>query len=120
MAFVPPARHLLRAKDLADARYFEPLTVADLARRAHLSPRTFARRFTEEMGTSPLQWLVEQRVRRAQELLETTDEPIERIAGRAGFGSAVNLRQHFRRVTSVPPQTYRHVFRSANSRASIA
>jgi transcriptional regulator GlxA family with amidase domain len=114
------AADLAPALDWARGHLHEPLTVADLARRAHLSPRTFARRFTEEMGTSPLQWLVEQRVRRAQELLETTDEPIERIAGRAGFGTAVNLRQHFRRVTSVPPQTYRHVFRSANSRASIA
>jgi transcriptional regulator GlxA family with amidase domain len=55
--------------------------------------------------------LVEQRVRAAQELLETTDEPVERIAVHAGFGTAVNLRQHFRRITSVSPQTYRHVFR---------
>jgi transcriptional regulator GlxA family with amidase domain len=114
------AAELAPALNWARAHLHEPVTVADLARRARLSPRTFARRFTEEMGTSPLQWLVEQRVRLAQELLEVTDEPIERIATRAGFGSAVNLRQHFRRVTSVPPQTYRHVFRAANSRASMA
>jgi transcriptional regulator GlxA family with amidase domain len=92
-------------------RLHQPLTVAELAHQAHLSPRTFARRFRHELGTSPLRWLVEQRVRLAQELLETTDEPVERIAGRTGFGTAVNLRQHFRRITSVSPQTYRHVFR---------
>lgn len=92
----------------------QPLAVADLARQAHMSPRTFARRFVESLGTTPLQWLVEQRIRLAQELLETTDEPVERIAGRCGFGSAVNLRQHFRRITSVSPQTYRHVFHRGN------
>lgn len=88
-----------------------PLTVAELARKAHMSPRTFARRFRDGLGTSPLQWLVEQRVRLAQELLETTDEPVERIAGRTGFGTAVSMRQHFHRIAGVSPQTYRHVFR---------
>ena len=97
--------------DWARQRIDQPLTVADLAREAHLSPRTFARRFNDEIGLSPLRWLVQQRVRRAQELLETTDEPVERIARRTGFGTAANLRQHFGRVTSVSPQTYRHVFR---------
>lgn len=97
--------------DWARQHLDQPLTVAQLARQAHMSERTFARQFRDAFGTSPLQWLVEQRVRMAQELLETTDEPVERIAGRAGFGSAVNLRQHFRRITSVSPQTYRHVFR---------
>ncbi len=97
--------------DWARQHLDQPLTVAQLAHRAHLSPRTFARRFRDALGTSPLQWLVEQRVRVAQELLETTDEPVERIARRAGFGNPVNLRKHFRRVTSVSPQTYRHVFR---------
>jgi transcriptional regulator GlxA family with amidase domain len=96
--------------DWARQRLDRPLTVADLAREAHLSPRTFARRFADEIGMSPLRWLIQQRVRLAQELLETTDEPVERIARRAGFGTAANLRQHFGRVTSVSPQTYRHVF----------
>ncbi|MFK3980802.1 helix-turn-helix domain-containing protein [Micromonospora sp. NPDC050397] len=99
--------------DWARGHLDQPLTVAELAHRAHLSPRTFARRFRDTVGTSPLQWLVEQRVRVAQELLETTDEPVERIARRAGFGNPVSLRRHFRRVTSVSPQTYRHVFRRA-------
>jgi len=97
--------------DWARHRRDQPLSVAQLAHQAHMSPRTFARRFGELLGTSPLQWIVEQRVRMAQELLETTDEPVEQIAGRAGFGTAVSLRQHFRRITSVSPQTYRHVFR---------
>ena len=96
--------------DWARQHLDRPLTVADLAREAHLSPRTFARRFVEEVGLSPLRWLVQQRVRLAQELLEATDEPVERIARRTGFGTAANLRQHFGRVTSVSPQTYRHVF----------
>jgi transcriptional regulator GlxA family with amidase domain len=97
--------------DWARLHLDQPLTVAQLAHRAHLSPRTFARRFRDTLGTSPLQWLVEQRVRTAQELLETTDEPVERIARQSGFGNPVSLRKHFRRITSVSPQTYRHVFR---------
>jgi transcriptional regulator GlxA family with amidase domain len=97
--------------DWARQHLSQPLTVAQLARVANQSPRTLARRFRETLGTSPLQWLLEQRVRLAQELLETTDEPIEAIARRAGFGTAVNLRQHFGRITSVSPQSYRHVFR---------
>ncbi len=88
-----------------------PLTVAELAGEAHLSKRTLARRFRDTLGTTPLQWLLAQRVRLAQELLETTDEPIERIAGRTGFGNAANLRQHFYRLAGVSPQTYRQVFR---------
>ncbi|MFI5958697.1 GlxA family transcriptional regulator [Cryptosporangium sp. NPDC051539] len=95
----------------AHERLDQPLTVADLARRAHLSPTTFARRFRATLGATPLQWLVEQRVRRAQELLEATDEPVERIARLAGFGTPANLRHHFQRLVEVSPQTYRHVFR---------
>jgi transcriptional regulator GlxA family with amidase domain len=107
----PGQEGLTAVLDWARERLDQPLTVAHLAREAHMSPRTFARQFRDAFGTSPLQWVLEQRVRLAQELLETTDEPVERIAGRAGFGTAVNLRQHFRRITSVSPQTYRHVFR---------
>ncbi|SEG40724.1 transcriptional regulator, AraC family with amidase-like domain [Actinacidiphila yanglinensis] len=95
----------------AQERLHEPLTVPELARRAGLGERTFARRFRERLGTTPLQWLLQQRVRLAQELLETTDEPVERVAHAAGFGSAANLRHHFARVTTISPQTYRHVFR---------
>ncbi len=95
----------------ARERLHEPLTVAALARRGHMSERTFARRFRDTLGITPLQWLLQERVRLAQELLEVTDEPVETVARRTGFGTAANLRHHFRRVTSVSPQTYRHVFR---------
>jgi transcriptional regulator GlxA family with amidase domain len=95
----------------ARERLHEPLTIALLARQAHLSERTFARRFRDTLGITPLQWLLQERVRLAQELLETTDEPVETVAHRTGFGTAANLRHHFRRITSVAPHTYRHVFR---------
>jgi transcriptional regulator GlxA family with amidase domain len=98
--------------DWARSHLDSPLAVGDLAAQAMLSPRTFARRFAEATGTSPLRWLKAERVRLAQQLLETTDEPVERIARRTGFGTAANLRQHFGRATSVSPQAYRRVFRS--------
>jgi AraC family transcriptional regulator, transcriptional activator FtrA len=88
-----------------------PLTVAELAAHAQMSRRTFIRRFRAETGTSPLQWVLHQRVLRAQHLLETTSESLERIAGMCGFGSAVVLRQHFRRVVGTTPLAYRLAFR---------
>ncbi|MCP2341707.1 GlxA family transcriptional regulator [Actinomadura rupiterrae] len=95
-----------------------PLTVPQLARVAHLSERTLARRFRDTLGITPLQWLLQQRVRLAQELLETTDLPIEEVARDTGFGNAANLRYHFGRVTGVSPQSYRHVFRYRASAAT--
>jgi AraC family transcriptional activator FtrA len=89
----------------------EPLTLTDLAHASHLSRRTLARRFQATVGMSPMQWLLTQRIRRAQQLLEATDEPVERIAEFAGFGSPANLRQHFARATGVSPATYRRTFR---------
>jgi transcriptional regulator GlxA family with amidase domain len=106
-----PHSDLAPALEWARTNLGERLTVDRLAAVAHMSPRTFARRFRDTLGVTPLTWLVQQRVRVAQELLETSDEPVERIAGRVGFGTAANLRQHFHRVTSVSPQTYRQVFR---------
>jgi transcriptional regulator GlxA family with amidase domain len=106
-----PHCDLAPALEWARAHLGERLTVDRLAAVAYMTPRTFARRFRDTLGTTPLNWLVQQRVRVAQELLETTDEPVERIATRVGFGTAANLRQHFHRVTSVSPQTYRQVFR---------
>jgi transcriptional regulator GlxA family with amidase domain len=106
-----PHSDLAPALEWARAHLAERLTVDRMAAAAHLTPRTFARRFRDTLGTTPLNWLVQQRVRVAQELLETSDEPVERIAARVGFGTAANLRQHFHRVTSVSPQTYRQVFR---------
>lgn len=89
----------------------EPLSVDDLARRALMSPRTFARRFRGATGTTPLQWLLRQRIALAQRLLETTELPIELIATRCGFGSATALRVHFRRATGTTPLAYRRTFR---------
>ena len=98
--------------DWARGRLDQPLTVADLAAYAHTSPRTLARRFRSTTGATPLQWLLGERLRLAQQLLESSDEPVERIAERAGFGTPANLRQHFGRATTVSPQAYRRAFRS--------
>jgi transcriptional regulator GlxA family with amidase domain len=78
-----------------------------------MSRRSFDRRFREVTGTSPLQWLLHQRVLRAQELLETTDLSVDAVAGRVGFATGVTLRPHFRRVVNVSPQAYRRTFRVA-------
>jgi len=87
------------------------LDVATLASRAAMSPRHFARRFTEETGSTPLQWVIAQRVREARHLLEETDLPIEDVAQRAGFGSTPSLRQHFGRAMATSPAAYRRTFR---------
>ena len=96
---------------LGAERLAEPLDVAAMARHAAVSPRTFARRFREETGTTPLQWLLSQRVLEARRLLEETDLPIDEIAWRAGFGTAASLRDHFRRATATTPTAYRRSFR---------
>ena len=88
----------------------EPVTVDQLARRAALSPRTFARRFVAVTGTTPLQWLLHQRVARARALLETTELPVERVAQECGFGTAAGLRTHFTRVVGTSPTAYRRRF----------
>jgi AraC family transcriptional activator FtrA len=89
----------------------EPLTVQDLARHAHLSARTFARHFVATAGTSPLRWLLVQRVAAAQRLLETSDLPIDRVAEACGLGTPANLRLHFGRVVGTSPSAYRRAFR---------
>ena len=75
-----------------------------------MSPRTFARRFRAATGTTPLQWLLRQRILHAQRLLEATDLPVEVIAERCGFGSATVLRTHFRRIVDTSPLGYRRTF----------
>jgi len=89
----------------------ESLTVEDLARRSAMSPRTFARRFRATTGTTPMQWVLRQRVLLAQRLLETSDEPVDRVAELAGFGSPAALRQHFNRMVRTSPTAYRRTFR---------
>jgi transcriptional regulator GlxA family with amidase domain len=88
------------------------IAVEDLARRAAMSERTFARRFHEQHGTTPHQWLLRQRVAYAQRLLETTDLPVDVVAGQCGLGTATNLRQHFQRVVHTTPTAYRRMFRA--------
>ncbi len=90
----------------------EPHTVDDLARRAAMSPRTFARRFVAETGTTPHQWVTDQRVLRARQLLEETDLPVEAVARDAGFGSAALLRHHFQRCTGITPTVFRSQHRT--------
>nr|WP_285547193.1 helix-turn-helix domain-containing protein [Streptomyces lavendulae] len=89
----------------------EEITVERLAERAHMSPRTFARRFLQETGTTPYQWVLRQRVLLAQELLEATDDTVDAIAGRSGFGTAAALRHHFLRTLGTTPNAFRRAFR---------
>jgi transcriptional regulator GlxA family with amidase domain len=96
----------------------EPHTVAQLARRANMSARTFARRFVEETGTTPMQWVTDQRVLYARRMLEETDLDVERIAARAGFGTATLLRHHFRRIVGVAPSDYRRRFTRSETAAA--
>ncbi len=88
-----------------------PIALRELAAHARTSPRTFARRFQEETGTSPGRWLIQQRVHRARHLLETSDLPIDRIAMEVGFGTGASLRQHLHAAIGVSPQAYRNTFR---------
>lgn len=97
----------------------EPLTVADLAAHAGFSARTFARRFGDSTGQTPLQWLTKQRVLRAQELLETTGLPIDQVAQRSGLGSPANFRRHFERQTQTTPSRYRASFRHELSGSAV-
>ncbi|MFB7343496.1 helix-turn-helix domain-containing protein [Streptomyces hydrogenans] len=93
-------------------RLDRPLTVEDLARRAGMSSRHLTRHFRAATGTTPLRWLLTQRVRRAQELLERTDDCVDAIATATGMGTATTLRRHFHRTLGVPPDSYRRTFRT--------
>lgn len=95
----------------------EEVTVEQLAARAHMSPRTFARRFQQETGTTPYRWILRQRVLLAQRLLEATDETMDTIAWRAGFGTAAALRHQFVRTLGTTPQAYRRTFRGPEAAA---
>ncbi len=113
---MPPADHHPLAELLPWAleRLDQPLTVEDLARRARMSSRQLGRHFKAATGTTPLQWLLTQRIRRAQELLEITDESVDAVAAATGMGTATTLRRHFNRVVGLPPHTYRRTFRTRN------
>jgi transcriptional regulator GlxA family with amidase domain len=97
----------------------ERVSLADLARRSHMSVRTFTRRFRHETGVSPQQWLLTQRVELARRLLESTDLPVERVASEAGLGTAAGMRAHFQRSVGVSPSAYRRTFRADASRSEV-
>ena len=99
--------------DWMRAHLHEPLPVARLAERASLSVRHFIRRFRDETGRPPLQWILAERIRLAQRFLEETDLGVEVVASRAGFGSAMSLRGHFQRHVRISPSAYRRSFRKA-------
>ena len=100
-----------RALDWARARLDQPLTVSDLARAAGLSTRQLGRRMRAELRAGPLDWLHQQRIVRARELLERTDASVEQVAASCGLGTAATLRRHFHRATGVTPTAYRSLFR---------
>jgi transcriptional regulator GlxA family with amidase domain len=105
-----PGVTLAPTRAWALARLHEPLTVPRLAAHAHMAPRTFARRFVTETGTTPLRWLLAARLDRARELLESTELAVDLIADRCGLGSPSNLRLHFRRTLGTTPTAYRAAF----------
>ena len=119
MAFVPPARHLLRAKDLADARYFEPLEVDDLARAAGLSRAHFSREFKRAFGESPHGYLLTRRLERAAALLRNTDRSVADICFSVGLSSVGSFTTSFTRTFGVSPTRYRATFPPASLQAKV-
>jgi AraC-like DNA-binding protein len=107
MAPVPPERHLLRAKDLVDARYREPLDVPALARAAFVSPAHFSRQFRRTFGETPHQYLLTRRLERAAELLRNTDRSVADICMTVGLQSVGSFTTSFRRVYGRSPTEYR-------------
>ena len=119
MAYVPPARHLLRAKDLADARYFEPLGVDDLARAARLSRAHFSREFRRAFGEPPHAYLLTRRLERAAALLRTTDHSVTEICFSVGLQSVGSFTTSFTRTYGESPTAYRVRFPPAGDQALV-
>src|SRR5918911_3083301 len=107
MNATPLARHLLRARDLVDSRYAEPLDLDALARAAHVSPRHFSRSFRETFGETPHQYLLTRRIERARHLLRTTDLRVAEVCLAVGFNSVGSFTSTFRRHVGVSPTEYR-------------
>src|SRR5689334_11280754 len=119
MAFVPPARHLLRARDLADARYFEPLTVDEMAGAAGLSRAHFSREFRRAFGEPPHAYLLSRRLERAAALLRTTDRSVVDVCYSVGLRSLGSFTTSFRRAYGASPTAYRAAFPPAAERALV-
>ena len=119
MIFAPPARHLLRARDLADARYFDPLGVDDLARAAGLSRAHFSREFRRTFGESPHAYLLTRRLERAAALLRTTDRSVVEICFAVGLQSVGSFTTSFTRTFGLSPTAYRAAFPPASAHALI-
>jgi AraC-like DNA-binding protein len=119
MAPVPAARHLLRAKDLADARYGDPLDVAALARAAHVSPAHFSREFRRAFGATPYQYLLTRRMERATALLRNTDRSVMEICLSVGFSSVGSFTTTFGRTFGMTPTEYRAAHPPASTRVRI-
>jgi len=119
MAFVPPARHLLRAKDLADGRYFEPLTVDDLAAAAGLSRAHFSREFRRAFGESPHAYLLTRRLERAAALLRNTDRNVAEICLDVGLQGIGSFTTSFKRAFGKTPTEYRATFPPASAHAVV-
>jgi AraC-like DNA-binding protein len=119
MAYVPPARHLLRAKDLADARYFEALEVGDLAAAAGLSKAHFSREFRRAFGESPHAYLLTRRLERAAALLRNTDRSVAEVCLSVGLQSIGSFTTSFTRTFGISPTAYRAKFPPAASSALV-
>src|SRR5881392_717616 len=110
MTTVPPERHLLRAKDIVDARFREPLDVPALARAAYLSPAHFSREFRRAFGETPHQYLLTRRLERAAALLRNTDYSVAEVCVNVGLASVGSFTTSFRRVYGMTPTAYRSAF----------
>ncbi|GIG83004.1 GlxA family transcriptional regulator [Planotetraspora kaengkrachanensis] len=109
----PTASSTSATRAWALERLHRPISLSEMAGRAQMSVRTFSRRFREEVGVTPGQWLIRQRVEHARRLLETTDLPVDGVAVEAGFGTGASLRQHMTAALGVSPTAYRHTFHAA-------
>jgi AraC-like DNA-binding protein len=119
MAYAPPARHLLRARDLADARYFETIGVEDLARAAGLSRFHFSREFRKAFGESPHAYLLTRRLERAAALLRGTDRRVAEICFAVGLRSVGSFTTSFTRTFGLSPTAYRATFPRAAEHAQV-
>ncbi|MBG0852331.1 helix-turn-helix domain-containing protein [Streptomyces spinoverrucosus] len=111
----PASPSTAAARGWALRRLHEPVTLGQMAAQEAMSVRNFTRRFREEVGTTPMNWLIQQRVERARELLEESDLPVDQVAAQVGLGTAANLRQHFHAAVGTSPSAYRATFRGTGA-----